>query len=76
MTSIANKPSTKENTIISFEKCIVNFFQASKCHVACVHTLHFDQAGATVRLFHAEDECYIAAEGSFAEDPAVVEDGR
>ena len=34
------------------------------------------QAGSTVRLFHREYECYIAAEGSFAEDPAVVEDGR
>ena len=29
-----------------------------------------------MRLFHGEDECYIAAEGSFAEDDAVVEDGR
>ena len=34
------------------------------------------QSGGTVRLFHREYECYIAAEGSFAEDPAVVEDGR
>ena len=34
------------------------------------------QAGAVVRLFHREGECYVAAEGSFAENPAVVEDGR
>ena len=34
------------------------------------------QAGGTLRLFHREYECYIAAEGSFARDPAVVEDGR
>ena len=44
--------------------------------IACVHTLLIDQAGATVRLFHGENECYVAAEGSFAEDHAVVEDGR
>ena len=47
-------------------------FQLTKCHNA--HITH--QAGSTVRLFHREYECYIAAEGSFAEDPAVVEDGR
>ena len=34
------------------------------------------QAGKTVRLFHREYECYIAAEGSFAGDPSVVEDGQ
>ena len=35
------------------------------------------QANQSVRLFHREYECYISAEGSFAEDKqAVVEDGR
>ena len=34
------------------------------------------QAGQSVRLFHRECECYIAAEGSFAEHPPVVEDGN
>ena len=29
-----------------------------------------------MRLFHCEYDCYIAAEGSFAEDPAVIEDGK
>ena len=29
-----------------------------------------------MRLFHREYECYIVAEGSFAEDPAVIEDGK
>ena len=34
------------------------------------------QANLSVRLFHREYECYIAAEGSFAEDKKiVVEDG-
>lgn len=34
------------------------------------------QANQTVRLFHREYECYISAEGSFAEDQqVVVEDG-
>lgn len=28
-----------------------------------------------VRLFHRENECYVSAEGSFAESPAVIEDG-
>ena len=65
-----SQQTTKEST------SIVNFFQVSKCHIACVHTLHVVQAGTTVRLFHGEYECYIAAEGSFAEEPAVVEDGR
>jgi len=45
------------------------WLQLTKCLLA-------NQAGGTVRLFHRENECYIAAEGSFAEDPAVVEDGR
>ena len=73
MTSIARKTSTKQSTTIILEKM---YFEGSKCHIVCVHILHVDQAGTTVRLFHAEDECYIAAEGSFAEEPAVVEDGR
>ena len=34
------------------------------------------QAGQSVRLFHREYECYIAAEGSFADLPPVVEDGN
>ena len=50
-------------------------FPVYKCHNT-IHTLHIDQAGATVRLFHREYECYIAAEGSFAEEPSVVEEGR
>ena len=29
-----------------------------------------------VRLFHREYECYLSAEGSFAEHPPVVEDGE
>lgn len=29
-----------------------------------------------VRLFHREYECYISAEGSFAEDPPIVENGQ
>ena len=29
-----------------------------------------------VRLFHREYECYLSAEGSFAEQPPVVEDGE
>ena len=34
------------------------------------------QASQSVRLFHREYECYISAEGSFAEDQqVVVEDG-
>ncbi len=33
------------------------------------------QAGSTVRLFHREHECYVAAEGSFTELPPVTEDG-
>ena len=33
------------------------------------------QGGGVVRLFHREKECYISAEGSFAENQAVVEDG-
>lgn len=28
-----------------------------------------------MRLFHREYECYLSAEGSFAEQPTVVEDG-
>ena len=39
------------------------------------HTHNAHQAGGTVRLFHHEYKCYIAAEGSFAED-AVIKDGR
>ena len=31
------------------------------------------QAGSTVRLFHREHECYIAAEGSFWK--GITEDG-
>ena len=34
------------------------------------------QGGGVVRLFHRERECYVSAEGSFAENPAVVEDGK
>lgn len=29
-----------------------------------------------MRLFHREKECYISAEGSFAESEVVVEDGN
>ena len=29
-----------------------------------------------MRLFHKEDECYIVAEGSFAESNPVVENGK
>ena len=29
-----------------------------------------------MRLFHREKECYVSAEGSFAENQAVVEDGK
>lgn len=32
------------------------------------------QGGGVVRLFHRENECYVSAEGSFAENE-VVEDG-
>ena len=34
------------------------------------------QAGSVIRLFHREIECYVVAEGSFAEQPesALVED--
>lgn len=31
------------------------------------------QAGDCIRLFHREDECYIVAEGSFAEQEPVHE---
>ena len=34
------------------------------------------QAGNCARLFHREYECYIAAEGSFAENSILVEDGE
>lgn len=34
------------------------------------------QGGGVVRLFHRERECYVSAEGSFAESSAVVEDGN
>ena len=40
------------------------------CVCVCV------QANQSVRLFHREYECYISAEGSFAESTqVVVEDG-
>ena len=29
-----------------------------------------------VRLFHREKECYVSAEGSFADSTVVVEDGN
>ena len=29
-----------------------------------------------VRLFHREKECYVSAEGSFADSKVVVEDGN
>ena len=64
--------NTKQFFLSSNLKAYIYFFQFTKCHNA--HITH--QAGGTVRLFHREYECYIAAEGSFAEDPAVVEDGR
>ena len=34
------------------------------------------QGGGVVRLFHREKECYVSAEGSFAESGVVVEDGK
>ena len=34
------------------------------------------QGGGVVRLFHREKECYVSAEGSFAENQAVIEDGK
>ena len=43
-----------------------NFFPCPNCIM---------QAGGTIRLFHREIECYLVAEGSFAERPGqqVVE---
>ncbi len=29
-----------------------------------------------VRLFHREYECYLSAEGSFAESSPIIEDGK
>ena len=34
------------------------------------------QGGGVVRLFHREKECYVSAEGSFADSQVVVEDGN
>lgn len=34
------------------------------------------QGGEVVRLFHREKECYVSAEGSFADSKVVVEDGN
>ena len=40
------------------------------------HPLTLMQGSGVVRLFHREKECYVSAEGSFAENPVVVEDGK
>ena len=48
----------------------------TECHNAHIHIIHQAGGTVTVRLFHRKYECCIAAEGSFAGEPAVVEDGR
>ena len=47
------------------------------CDIVCVCACVCVQANQSVRLFHREYECYVSAEGSFAESKkVVVEDGK
>ena len=52
-------------------------YSVSKLKLDASHDLvHVPQGGSVVRMFHCEYECYIVAEGSFANDKQpVVEDG-
>ena len=70
----------KSDTLWVSESCIYKLVMAYKVSNTCLNSVlsALPQAGGVFRLFHREIECYLVADGSFADVDAdgITEDGQ